>query len=303
MNPLRLGSRGSALAMWQAHWVAEQLTRLGHTVEVVTIATSGDQYSGPIGPTSGIGLFTKELQRALLDHRVDLAVHSLKDLPTEPVEGLVLAVVPERAPAADALLSRDGSKFRELPQGATIATSSVRRKAQLLFARSDLKIVPLRGNVDTRLRKLGEGQFQAMILAEAGLTRLGLAERITERLSLRVMLPAVGQGALGIETRADDAQTRAAVAGLDHPATHAAVRAERALLAGLRGGCLAPVAALARKEEHGLVLTARVLSADGAEMLEHSALGAPGAAEELGRRTADALLAQGAGRMIAESRE
>ena len=239
---LRLGTRASALARWQAGWVADQLTAAGHAVELVPIITQGDT-SGTesIGSIGSPGVFTKELQRALLDDRIDLAVHSLKDLPTDVVEGLVLAAVPEREDVADVLISRDRIPFAKLKPSAAIGTGSLRRRAQLLHARPDLQMRDIRGNVDTRVRKLHEGQFDAIVLAAAGLNRLGLAAEVTERLSAEIMLPAVGQGALGIEIRASDDSTRRGVALLDHAETHQSVIAERSLLAHLLGGCLAPV--------------------------------------------------------------
>jgi hydroxymethylbilane synthase len=307
---LKLGTRASALARWQAEWVAAQLTAAGVAVELVLISTRGDQQqTGPIGQIvsaggaiGGQGVFTKELQNALLDGRIDLAVHSLKDLPTDPVAGLALAAVPDRGPVGDVLLSRRGAAFAELPQGAVIGTGSLRRRAQLLHARPDLKMADLRGNVDTRLKKLEAGDYGAIVLAEAGVTRLGLTGHITERLSLAVMTPAVGQGALGIEMRADDPR-RNVLARLDSPATHAAVTAERSMLATLRGGCLAPVAAWGRVDaEDALHLTGVVLSVDGRKRLETTYTAEAAEADELGQRVAEALIADGASQLIAAAR-
>ncbi len=301
--PLRLGTRASALARWQAQWVAEELRRRGVTVELVPITTRGDQQQGPIGLLGDRGLFTKELQRALLDNRIDLAVHSLKDLPTDEVPGLCLAAVPERAAAGDVLVSVKYASLDALPAGAVVGTGSLRRRAQLLHVRPNLRMQDLRGNVDTRLRKLREGQYDALVLAEAGLRRLGLAEHITQVLPPDVMLPAVGQGALALETRVDDAATRSHVATLDHLPTQRAVLAERTLLAGLEGGCLAPIAAYARAENGLLMLSGRVLSPDGARKIE-ATLSAPlDDASSLGRRVADALLAQGAAALIESGRQ
>ena len=327
--PLRLGTRASALARWQAEWVAAQLHSCGLAVELVPIATSGDQRQEPIGGLSGKGVFTKEIQRALLEGRIDLAVHSLKDLPTDEVPGLCLAAVPERAAAGDVLVCRQAASLAELgtvpifgrrretsarkwdcppplaelPSGAAVGTGSLRRRAQLLHARGDLQMKDVRGNVDTRLRRLDQGDYDALVLAEAGVRRLGLAGRITELLPMWIMLPAVGQGALALETRGGDAAAREAVARLDDPATHQAVLAERAMLAALQGGCLAPIAAWGRVAGKQLVLTGRVLSPDGAEKLEatRSAVAATDAAA-LGRRVADDLLAQGAGDLVQASR-
>jgi hydroxymethylbilane synthase len=272
------------------------------TVEIVHIATQGDVTAGPLGQIGGQGLFTKEIQRALLDRRVDLAVHSLKDLPTEPVGGLMLGAVPLRAGAGDALVCSIAKRIEELPRGAKVGTGSARRKAQLLHARSDLVIAEIRGNLDTRLRKLDEGQYDALVLAEAGLTRLGWEHRITQIIPKSLMLPAVGQGALGLELRTDDEAARTAVAPLDDPPTRAAVTAERAMLAALRGGCLAPVGAWGRCEGDRLRLNAVVLSSDGKQRLGASGESAPQEAEDLGRQVADDLLRQGAAELIAGSR-
>lgn len=304
--PLRLGTRASALARWQAEWVCAQLTQSGHDVELVPITTTGDiQQKDRIGNLGSPGVFTKELQRALLDNRIDLAVHSLKDLPTDEVPGLVLAAVPERESPFDVLVSRQAKSIAELSPSARVGTGSLRRRAQLLHKRSDLQMLDIRGNVDTRLRKLADGEFDAIILAEAGLNRLGLAEHIAAVLDAEVMLPAVGQGALGIETRSDDSSTREAVRKLDHAATHEAVLAERSLLAALLGGCLAPVGALAKVNDAGmLALTAAVLSADGSQRIAAAAtsMATASGAIELGRNVAAQLHAQGAGQLIAAAR-
>ncbi len=283
---------------------AEQLRARGAEIELVPIATAGDaNQQGPIGEIGTSGVFTKELQRALLDRRIDLAVHSLKDLPTEPVEGLLLAAVPERESTADVLVSREKRRFTDLSRGARIGTGSLRRQSQLLHARPDLVMLDVRGNVDTRLRKLHEGQYDALVLAEAGLKRLGLAAEISEILPRSLILPAIGQGALGLESRADDETTVATAAALDHQPTHAAVTAERTLLASLRGGCLAPVGALGRVEPDGrLHLSATVLSSDGVRRVSAEAADEITAAEALGRRVADGLLRQGAAELIASSR-
>ena len=276
----------------------------GLEVVLVPITTSGDrQQQGPIEAIGGRGVFTKEIQRALLDDRIDLAVHSLKDLPTDPVEGLCLAAVPERAPAGDVLVCRERASLDDLPEGAVLGTGSLRRRAQLLHVRPDLRVKDVRGNVDTRLRKLDRGDYDALVLAEAGLRRLGMAERITQVLPTSVALPAVGQGALGLETRSDDDLARRAVQNLDHPATHAAVLAERAMLAALQGGCLAPIAASSRVEDALLTLTGRVLHPDGTEKIEASESGDPAEPAQLGNRVADALFAQGAAKLIQAARQ
>lgn len=296
---LRLGTRSSPLARWQAEWVAARLAELGVTVELVPITTQGDVKSGPLGQIGGMGLFTKELQRALLDQQIDLAVHSLKDLPTEPVAGLTLAAVPERESTADVLLATRFTSLDLLPAQARVGTGSLRRKAQLLHARPDLLIEDIRGNVETRVRKLDAGEFDAIILAEAGLKRLGLADRITQVLPRTVMLPAVGQGALGVEARADDRATLRLVAPLDHDDTHQAVLAERTMLLSLRAGCLAPVGALAAVSQDQLQLEAAVLSPDGWKRITAAAATTTNDAIYLGQMIAEELLGQGAAEMIA----
>jgi len=300
---IRLGTRASLLAQWQANWVASRLRELGVEVELVPVTTSGDQLQTPIGAASGTGIFTKEIQRELSAGRIDLAVHSLKDLPTEEVSGLVLAAVPERAPVNDVLVSKKYRTLDELPKGGVVGTGSLRRRAQLLHVRPDLRPADIRGNVDTRLKKLDRGDYDAIVLAEAGLRRLDLADWISQELPLSVALPAVGQGALGLETRAKDEATRRALAPLDHAPSHHAVLAERAMLATLRGGCLAPVAAYAAMENQGLRLIGRVLSVDGARRLEAQGTSRPDGALALGRRVAENLLRQGAGELIETARK
>jgi hydroxymethylbilane synthase len=299
---LRIGTRGSPLARWQAEHVAALLAASGIEVELIHITTQGDVTTGPLGAIGGQGLFTKEIQRALLDDRIDLAVHSLKDLPTEHVPGLALAAVPERESPGDVLVCSQAKSLDELPRQSRIGTGSTRRKAQLLFARPDLQVLDIRGNVETRLRKLDEGDYDAIVLAEAGLKRLELAARITHVFAKSLMLPAVGQGALGLETRADDARTQSLLQALNDSATHAAVLAERAMLRTLRGGCLAPVGAWGRMENGQLALDGVVLSADGQQRIAASQSASPEDAEVLGIQVAEALLAQGAAALIAGSR-
>lgn len=299
---LRLGTRASALARWQADWVAARLTELGIEVELVPITTQGDVKTQPLGQIGGQGLFTKELQRALLDNQIDLAVHSLKDLPTAAVDGLALVAVPERESTADVLVSNVAQRIDDLPKAARIGTGSLRRKAQLLHIRPDLQFEDIRGNVDTRLRKLDEGQYDAIVLAEAGLRRLGMTERIANVIPQEVMLPAVGQGALGIEAREDDSAACELAELLDHPATHQAVLAERSLLLTLRGGCLAPVGAFARMVLGDLLLDAVVVKSDGSKKLTAGGRDGPECAFALGERVAQSLLSQGASDLIASSR-
>jgi hydroxymethylbilane synthase len=302
---LRLGTRASALARWQANWVAQRLRDLGVDVALVPISTSGDQsQTQAIGAIGGEGLFTKELGRALLDGHIDMAVHSLKDLPTERVPGLCLAAVPPRGPVCDVLACRAPGTLADLPPGATIGTGSLRRRAQLLHARPDVRMCDVRGNVDTRLRKLQAGDFDALVLAQAGLARLELLDRDWQVLPTSVMLPAVGQGALGIETRDDDRATLARLMALDDLAAHRAVAAERAMLAALCGGCLAPVGGWGRVEQDGLLhLSGVVLNGDGTQRIFAQGSDQLDAALELGRRVADELLTQGAAELIRGTRQ
>jgi hydroxymethylbilane synthase len=300
--PLRLGTRGSTLARWQADWVAAQLEASGVSVRQVLVTTQGDGSDRPLYAIGGRGVFTKETQRDLLENEVDVAVHSLKDLPTDPVPGLTLAAVPQRASAGDALVSRSGNPLDDLPEAARIGTGSTRRRSQLLHHRPDLEIDDIRGNLETRLRKLDEGQFDAIVLAEAGLDRLGLQARVTQILPRNVMLPAVGQGALGIEIRVEDQAALEAVDSLNHAPTRSAVLAERALLAGLRAGCLAPVGAWGRIEEGRLKLDAAVLSPDGRQRIDVTVEGDPQDPERLGRTAAEDLLSRGAEALIAAIR-
>lgn len=302
---LRIGTRGSQLARWQSDWVAGQLRARGLHAEIVEITTSGDvQQSGPVAALGGQGVFTKEIQAALLAGKVDLAVHSLKDLPTQQAEGLRLAAVPTREDPADALISRGGTTLDRLPRGARLGTGSQRRRAQLLTLRPDLNVLDIRGNVDTRLRKLDEGQYDAIALAVAGLARLGWNDRIAEVLGPPRVLPAPGQGALAIECRREDFEAHAAAAPLDDPATRAAVEAERAVLAALHGGCSAPVGAWGRVRDDQLQLDALVAAIDGRRVLRASGTTAfGGSADELGRRVAEELLLQGAADIVNAARQ
>jgi hydroxymethylbilane synthase len=255
---IRIGTRQSPLALWQAEFVSQQLQHLGHQVELVKIVTTGDTTSTPLAQAGGVGLFTKEIQRALLDNRCDVAVHSLKDLPTDPIAGLTLCAVPKREIPWDCLIGRHPTTLAELPSGAVVGTGSPRRRAQLLHSRPDLIVQDIRGNLDTRLKKLDSGQFDAILLAFAGLHRLGLQERISETLTLQQMVPAVGQGALGLETRQDDPETQQAIFQLNDWPSHAAVLFEREILRSLRAGCMAPVAVHAVCGESSFSITYRV---------------------------------------------
>jgi hydroxymethylbilane synthase len=292
---LVIASRGSQLALWQARWVERQLAARGHECRIEIIKTTGDKITDvPLAKVGTKGLFTKEIEEALLDGRADLAVHSLKDLPTELPEGLVLAAVPEREDPRDAVV---GKKLADLLQGAKVGTSSLRRAAQLRALRPDLQVESVRGNLDTRLRKLDEGQYDAILLAAAGLKRLGWGNRIAEILPAEVMCSAVGQGALAIETR-DGGAGFDACAALDHKASHAAVTAERGVLGALGGGCQVPIGAHATVEDGRLRLMAMVASPDGAETVRAEAEGPVADAEALGRKLGAELLERGARRIL-----
>ena len=305
---LVIGSRGSKLALWQSEWVRARLRELRPQAEVriEIIKTSGDVMRDvPLAVIGGKGVFTKELEEALLDGRIDLAVHSLKDLPTVLPEGLGIAAVTAREDPRDALVMRAGARerpaaLRDLPRGATVGTSSMRRIAQLKHLRPDVKIRDLRGNVDTRLRKLDAGEYDAVILASAGLRRLGFAERISAAVSTGEMLPAVGQGALGVETRADDAGTNELVALLEDAPTRAACTAERALLRALGGGCQVPIAAHAAAEGERLRLEALVAAVDGEHVLRDTLEGEASEAERVGGKLAALLLERGAAALLGE---
>lgn len=308
MKRLRIGTRGSKLALWQANYVAEALHRLhGVETELIRIRTSGDrmqsapvaQINEQIGAESGgKGIFIKELEEALLAGEVDLAVHSMKDVPTETSADLAFPAITRREDPRDCLISRTGRTLKTLPPGARIGTSSLRRQAQIRHQRPDLQVADLRGNADTRLKKLDAGEFDAIVLAMAGVNRLGLAGRITQVLGEDVMIPAVGQGALGIETRADDRAMQTLVSPLDDSETRACVTAERALLHALQGGCQVPLGALGVIRGGELRLEAGVFSAAGSEHVRRSESGPPEQAREIGIRLADALIKAGADRIL-----
>ena len=306
-----IGSRGSQLALCQADWVREKLTAAGHEVAIEIIRTSGDklQTYPPAQPLPASiaqivaeagtkGLFIKEIEEALLAGQVDLAVHSLKDLPAILPAGLILAAVPPREDARDALISAGGKPFEMLPEGARVGTGSPRRQAQLRRLRADLDIIPLRGNLTTRLRKLEEGDCAALVLAAAGLHRLGLRSHITAYFSFDEICPAVGQGALAIEIREDRAELARAAILLDDPPTHLAVRAERAMLRRLGGGCQVPIAAHANFEDGQLHLRGVVAALDGSRLIRASAAGLQSNPESLGAAVAEDLLERGAGEIL-----
>jgi hydroxymethylbilane synthase len=302
-----IGTRGSKLALWQTNWVKGELEKrhAGIQVEIQIISTKGDRVldvSLPKLGEQGKGLFTKELEDAIFERRVDIAVHSLKDLPTELPAGLHVAAICEREDVRDALVARGGIKsFNDLADGAVLGTSSLRRQAQIRAARPGLVIEPIRGNVDTRLRKLDSGEFDAIVLAAAGLHRLGFESRITEHLSEELILPAVGQGALAIESRSDDVAVNEIVASLDHEATRLACNAERAFLRGLGGGCLVPIAGRARIQGDDLSLSGLVASPDGSEIIRGHRSGAAEDPESVGERLAAELIDQGADRILARN--
>ncbi len=299
MPTLTFATRPSALARWQTDYVAD-LLRAAHpglTIDIQVIVTQGDRIlDKPLPLIGGKGLFTAELERALREGRVDAAVHSLKDLPVEDAPGLTIGLTPPRADARDALICPAGRTLNALPAGAVVGTSSPRRQAQLLAYRPDLAVKPIRGNVDTRIRKAREGQYDAIVLAAAGVTRLGLEDAVTQYLPLDVMLPAPGQGVLGVQCRADDERTLALLAAVEDPAARAAAQAERAFLAGLGGGCAIPVAAYAHPVDAGLHLTGLVASPDGRRTLRVEATGDDPLA--LGRALAEESLARGAAAIL-----
>ena len=296
-----IGSRGSQLALWQANWVKSELERLHDNVDIDIriIATSGDIIQDvPLAKIGGKGLFVKEIEEALLANEIDLAVHSMKDVPMELPTELGISVITKRENPLDALISKNGEKLADLPQGATIGTSSLRRSSQLLKYRDDFKIHPLRGNVDTRLRKVEEGKYDAILLASAGLNRLGWANRITEEISHDILLPAMGQGALGIETRLDDTKIYDFISTLNHEQTHYAVSAERSLVGRLDGGCQVPIGAYARVEKGLITLKGLVASLDGEIIYKLENVGPVDDAINIGQELGAQLLKMGANEIL-----
>jgi len=302
---LRIGSRGSQLALWQANHISALLRARGHQVEIEIIHTTGDKITdvplAMVGTKGGLGkgIFTKEIEEALAAGRVDLAVHSLKDLPTELPPGFEIAAITERQDARDAFCSRHYTNIEDLPQRARVGTSSLRRQAQLKAIRPDLDIHPLRGNVDTRLRKLEQGEYDAIILASAGLKRLGKTELIKQIIPAEIMCPAAGQGALGIEIREGDAATRQHLEFLNDPAARAATTCERALLNRLGGGCQVPIGAFAQMTNGKLHLESIVADPDGSKLLRDSRDGNIEDAEKLGNDAGAALLSRGGDAILA----
>ena len=301
MRPLRIGSRGSILARWQAEFVRKQLFQVaGVEAEIIIIKTSGDKMQqAPMTQIGGKGIFIKELEEALLEETVDLAVHSVKDVPTETPGRLFFPAVCRRDDVRDCLVSSESATLANLKQGARVGTSSLRRQAQLRHHRPDLDIRELRGNVDTRLRKVESGEYDAIVLSKAGLDRLGWSQKITEALSPEISLPAVGQGAIAIESRVKDTEAADILGKLDDAETRTAVIAERALLAALHGGCQVPLGAWARIERGELVMDAVVCSVDGVQYVRQRATAPPDQAAQLGEHMAK-LLVEGGARGILE---
>jgi hydroxymethylbilane synthase len=297
---IKIGTRGSALALWQANWVKSRLEakQPGLTVDLVKIKTTGDKIlHTPLARVGGKGLFIKEIEDALLRGEIQLAVHSMKDMPAALPQTLTIGAIPEREDARDVLIARDASSWKTLRQGARVGTGSLRRQCQLLSLRPDLITIPLRGNVDTRVRKLQSEDLDGVILAAAGIKRMNLEHRVTQYFPPEVMIPAIGQGALGIELREENGELLKLISFLKHEPTEIAVRAERSFLLTLGGGCEVPVAAWAHLEHNRLRILGLVAEPDGSRIFRDEIAGSPQHAEALGRELADRLLNQG-GRAI-----
>jgi len=303
LQELRIGARGSQLALYQANWVRERLIQTHPYLKVtlIEIKTTGDRIQdAPLAKIGGKGLFVKEIEEALIERRVDLAVHSVKDVPTELPKGLHLSAITKREDPRDVLISKDGTLLKDLPLGAKIGTSSLRRQAQLLHFRNDFEMVPLRGNLDTRLKKLKTIDLNGVILAYAGVKRLGLEDKITEIISTEISLPAIGQGALGIETRIDDEDVEERIRSLDDPSSAIAISAERAFLKKLGGGCQVPIAAFGQIRGTVLGIDGMVGTIDGKRVIRHHVEGPIEKAEELGTKLAEVLLSKGAKEILEE---
>lgn len=302
MRHLRIGSRGSVLALWQAEFVRKQLFQLtGVEAEVVVIKTTGDKMQqAPLGQIGGKGIFIKELEEALLEETVDLAVHSVKDIPTDTPGRLHFPAVCRRDDVRDCLVSHQGTLLAHLKQNARVGTSSLRRQAQLRHYRPDLDMRDLRGNIDTRLRKVDSGEYDAIVISKAGLDRLGLSQKIAETLSTEISLPAVGQGAIAIQARVKDQEAAEVLGKMDDEETRTVIIAERALMSALQGGCQVPLGAWARMERGELVMEAVVCSVDGAQYVRQKATAAPAQAAQLGQRMAQLLIEGGAGNILEE---
>lgn len=296
-----IGTRDSALALWQTNWVLENLSKLnpGYKFRVIEMKTQGDKILDvALAKIGDKGLFTKELEVAMLKGEIDMAVHSMKDMPTKLPEGLVIGAICRREEAGDALIGRTAGSLQELPIGARVGTSSLRRRAQLLNYRPDLQIEDLRGNLNTRMAKLEGQDLDAIILAAAGVKRMGWEEKISERIPFEVSLPAVGQGSVGIEIREDDEETKRIVKTLEHLESSIAIKAERAMLRTLEGGCQIPIGALGTVEGNQLTLEGVVAGLDGKELLRTSISGAAEQAEELGVQLAKQLISMGADKIL-----
>jgi hydroxymethylbilane synthase len=299
--PIKIGTRGSQLALWQANWVKSVLEEKfsSHTVELIIIKTQGDKILDvPLAKVGGKGLFVKEIEHALLTRHIDIAVHSMKDMPAKIPDGLCIGAVPERENPSDVFISRSGRGFKELDSGSIIGTSSLRRGAQLRHARPDMVIQPLRGNLDTRLKKLKTENLDAIILAAAGVKRLNLEDKITEYLSLDTILPAIGQGALCIEIRNDDPNIGPLVKSIDHAPTRTVVKGERAFLNRLEGGCQVPIAGHGKISQEQFILTGLVAEVDGSQLIKAERSGPADASEAIGIDLAEELLARGADKIL-----
>ncbi len=303
MKKIRIGTRGSQLALWQANWVKGKLSdwNPGIEVEIHKIKTTGDKILDvPLAKVGGKGLFVKEIEEALFDKKIDIAVHSMKDVPTDLPEGLCISAITEREDPRDALISKDGLNLKELKKGAKIGTSSLRRQVQLLNFRDDFKIHQLRGNLNTRMKKLNAGDFDAIMLAAAGVKRMGWEDKITEYLPYDIFLPAIGQGALGIEIRKSDKDIEKIIERFNHRETSLCVRAERAFLKRLEGGCQVPIAAFGTINGNGIKLEGMVGSIDGKILYRDSEEDKENNVEELGIRLAEKLLNKGADKILKE---
>ncbi len=300
---VKIGTRGSKLALWQANWVKSALNKKfpRQSIDLVTIKTRGDKILDvPLAKVGGKGLFVKEIEQALIERRIDIAVHSMKDMPAEIPQGLCIGAIPEREVPQDVWVSRKGVRFSELGRGTVVGTSSVRRAAQLRYARPDILIQPLRGNLDTRLKKLHTENLDAIVLAAAGVKRLNLEKQITEYLDTDIMLPAVGQGALCIETRVQDSKIEPLVAALNHESSRAVVLGERAFLKRLQGSCQVPIAGYGQIDGNAFKLTGLVADIDGSRMIKASLSGPADATEAVGILLAEQLLAEGASEILAK---
>ncbi len=303
MKKLRIGTRGSQLALWQANFIKSSIDDLFPEleVEIITIRTTGDRITDrPLSMVGGKGLFVKEIESALLNKEIDLAVHSMKDMPGELPQGLVIGAIPERENPFDVMISKDNKLLADYPAGARIGTSSLRRGSQLKAFRADLEIVSIRGNLDTRIKKLKSGEYDAIVLAAAGLIRLGQADEITQYLDETLMVPAVGQGALCIETRENDVDIAPVMAKLDHDPTRTCVIGERAFLKQIEGSCHIPVACFGEVKNDQVMLTALVASEDGQEVIKEQIVAHVDTIEDHGRKLANQLLEKG-GKKILES--